>query len=74
MFKVMEQNFSEAKSKEGTLSTGGQQLIIFQMTWRETGHSQFLKDMVKTEKTQVRCELCLNQNNLSDYSSVGVLR
>lgn len=47
----MEQNLSELKSKEGTLSTGGQQLIIFQMIRREAGDSQFLKNMVKTEKT-----------------------
>lgn len=50
MFKVMEQNFSEAKSKEGALSIGGQQVILFQINWRNGGDSQFLKDMVKFEK------------------------
>lgn len=50
MFKVMEQNVSEAKSKEGALSTGGQQVILFQINWRNAGDSKFLKDMVKFEK------------------------
>lgn len=70
-FKVVVYKFSGVESKQGTLSRGGQQLIIFQLTWTEVGW--FLKSMAKIEKTEVGCELWMDQNDLSADSSVGVL-
>lgn len=71
----MEQNFSGVESKQGALSIGGQQLIIFQMTWTEVGAANFLRAWPKLEKTgqMALTELWLNQNGPSEDSSVGVL-